>query len=212
MADEINRTPPKTQSALLEAMQERQVTIDGASHPLDPGFFVVATENPVEFEGTYPLPEAQLDRFLLKIEMGLPGPEDEVAIYQAAVDGRLPGWGAPASVAAVPPEAVGALRQASRHVHVAPDLLPYLARLAGAVRGSPHVELGVSPRGALALLEASRAGALLAGRDFVAPDDIKAYLVPAWAHRLILTSESELEGHTARRILEEVGRTVEVPH
>ena len=212
MADEINRTPPKTQSALLEAMQERQVTIDGSSHALDQGFFVVATENPVEFEGTYPLPEAQLDRFLLKIEMGLPSAEDEVAIYKAAVDGQLAGWGAQAAAAAVAPDTAAALRLASRQVHVAPDLLPYLARLAAAVRRSPHVELGVSPRGGLALLEAARAAALLAGRDFVAPDDIKAYLVPAWGHRLILTSEAELEGHNARRILEDVGRTVEVPH
>jgi MoxR-like ATPase len=212
MADEVNRTPPKTQSALLEAMEERQVTIDGASLALDPGFFVVATENPIEYEGTYPLPEAQLDRFLLKIEIGLPAPEDEVAIYRAAVDGQLAGWGAPAVAAAVAPDAAVALRLASRQVHIAPDLLPYLARLAAAVRRSPHVELGVSPRGGLALLEAARASALLAGRDFVAPDDIKSYLVPAWGHRLILTSESELEGHTARRILEEVGRTVEVPH
>jgi MoxR-like ATPase len=212
MADEVNRTPPKTQSALLEAMEERQVTIDGASLGLDPGFFVVATENPIEFEGTYPLPEAQLDRFLLKIEIGLPAPEDEVAIYQAAVDGQLAGWGAPAVAAAVTPETAAALRLASRQVHIAPDLLPYLARLAAAVLRSPHVELGVSPRGGLALLEAARAAALLAGRDFVAPDDIKSYLVPAWGHRLILTSESELEGQTPRRILEEAGRTVEVPH
>ena len=213
MADEINRTPPKTQSALLEAMQERQVTIDGTSHALDRGFFVVATQNPVEFEGTYPLPEAQLDRFLLMIEMGLPSPEDEIAIYRGAVDGTLPGWGDQAPVAPmVSPETAAALRTASRAVHVAPDLLGYLARLAGAVRRSPHVELGVSPRGSLALLEAARAAALLAGRDFVAPDDLKAYLVAAWGHRLILTSESELEGQTPRRILEEIGRSVEVPH
>ena len=213
MADEINRTPPKTQSALLEAMQERQVTIDGASHALDRGFFVVATENPVEFEGTYPLPEAQLDRFLLMIEMGLPSPEDEVRIYQAAVDGTLPGWGGQGAVtAAVSPGTAAALREASRSVHVAPEILSYLARLAGAVRRSPHVDLGVSPRGALALLEAARAAALLAGRDFVSPDDVKAYLVAAWGHRLILTSESELEGQTPRRLLEEVARTVEVPH
>ena len=172
----------------------------------------MATENPVEFEGTYPLPEAQLDRFLLKIEMGLPGPEDEVAIYRAAVDGRLRrlgrpgrgGGGATGSRDRSPPRVAPCPRRAR------PPALPRASRRRRA--RSPHVELGVSPRGGLALLEAARAGALLAGRDFVAPDDIKAYLVPAWAHRLILTSESELEGHTARRILEEVGRTVEVPH
>ena len=213
MADEINRTPPKTQSALLEAMQERQVTIDGATHALDPGFFVVATENPVEFEGTYPLPEAQLDRFLLMIEMGHPSAEDEIEIYRAAVDGRLPGWGAPAAIQpVVTPETAAALREASRGVHVAPDLLDYLYRLTAAVRKSPLVELGVSPRGALALLEVARSAALLAGRDYVAPDDLKGHLAGAWGHRLILTSESELEGQTPRRILEEIGRTVEVPH
>jgi MoxR-like ATPase len=213
MADEINRTPPKTQSALLEAMQERQVTIDGATHALDPAFFVIATENPVEFEGTYPLPEAQLDRFLLLIEMGLPSAEAEIEIYRAAVDGRLAAWGTPPAAApAVSPEIAAALREASRTVHVAPDLLDYLWRLAAAVRKSPHVELGVSPRGSLALLEAARAAALLAGRDFVAPDDLKAYLAPAWGHRLILTAESELEGHSARRILDEIARAVAVPH
>jgi MoxR-like ATPase len=212
MADEINRTPPKTQSALLEAMQERQVTIDGVSHPLEAGFFVIATENPVEFEGTYPLPEAQLDRFLLRVEMGPPDEKAEIEIYRQAVEGRLAGWSereAPAP--AVSPEQARALRTASRHAHVAPELLPYLARLAAAVRKSPHVDLAISPRGALSLLETARAAAVLAGRDFVVPDDLKRFLVPCWAHRMILTAESELEGHTARAILDEAARTVEVP-
>jgi MoxR-like ATPase len=212
MADEINRTPPKTQSALLEAMQEHQVTIDGVAHALDAEFFVVATENPVEFEGTYPLPEAQLDRFLLRIEMGLPGEDAEIEIYGRAAGGRLGGWNAAvAPEALVGAEEARALRWASRTVHVAPELLPYLARLAAAVRGSAHVELGVSPRGALSLLEAARAGALLAGRDFVLPDDVKRFLVPCWAHRLILKAESELEGETARHLLEQAAASVEVP-
>ncbi|PYP42227.1 MAG: hypothetical protein DMD43_03655 [Gemmatimonadetes bacterium] len=212
MADEINRTPPKTQSALLEAMQERQVTIDGASYPLDPEFFVLATENPVEFEGTYPLPEAQVDRFLLRIEMGLPEEAVEVEIYREAASGRLGGWngGAPPAPAVTAEEA-RALRTASRRVHIAPELLGYLARLATTVRRSPHVDLGVSPRGGLSLMETARAGALLAGRDFVLPDDLKRFLKPCWGHRLILKSESELEGQTAGRILDEAAAAVEVP-
>jgi MoxR-like ATPase len=212
MADEINRTPPKTQSALLEAMQERQVTIDGNSLALEPEFFVLATENPVEFEGTYPLPEAQLDRFILRIEMGLPDESAEIEIYRQAARGELGGWsGGPLPDPLLTPEEARRLRAASRQVHVAPDLLPYLAKLAAAVRHSPHVELGVSPRGALSLLETARAGALLAGRDFVLPDDIKRFLIPCWGHRLILKAESELEGQTIRRILEEAASSVEVP-
>ncbi len=213
MADEIYRTPPKTQSALLEAMQERQVTIDGETHPLPPEFFVIATQNPIEFEGVYPLPEAQLDRFLMRIDLRLPGEEAEVELYRRAVAGDLPGWGPDSGY----PQPVmsdadaASLRQASRLTHVSPDLLDYLFRLATAVRDSPYVELGISPRGALALLEVSRAGALLAERDFVAPDDLKRFLVPCWSHRLMLTAESELEGQTAAKILQSVAAAVEVP-
>jgi MoxR-like ATPase len=213
MADEINRTPPRTQSALLEAMQERQVTIDGVSHPLEPGFFVAATQNPVEFEGTYPLPEAQLDRFLLRVEMGLPEAAAEVEVYRRAMAGELAGWGEqglPAPV--VSEEEAHALRGASRALHVSAEVIEYAARLARALRASPHVELAVSPRGVLFLLEGARAAALLAGRDFVLPDDVKALLVPCWAHRLILKAESELEGHTPAAVLDEVARATEVPH
>jgi len=213
MADEVNRTPPKTQAALLEAMQERQVTIDGESYPLAPEFFVIATQNPIELEGVYPLPEAQLDRFLARIEMGLPAHDDELELYRMALRGELgPGdeGRAPAAVVSRP-EAL-ALRGAARRIHVAPELLVYLARLARAARGSPHVDLGVSPRAALALLEAARAVALLEGRDFLLPDDLKRMLVPCWAHRLILTPESELEGHTPRQILDEVAAAEPVPH
>jgi MoxR-like ATPase len=212
MADEINRTPPKTQSALLEAMQERQVTIDGASYPLEPEFFVMATENPVEFEGTYPLPEAQVDRFLLRIEMGVPEEAAEIEIYREAAGGRLGGWsGGPPPPPVVTPDEARELRGSSRRVHVAEELLPYLARLAATVRRSPHVDLGVSPRGALSLLETARAGALLAGRDFVVPDDLKRFLKPCWGHRLILTSEAELEGQTAGLVLDAAAAAVEVP-
>ncbi len=209
MADEINRTPPKTQSALLEAMQELQVTIDGARLALDPAFFVVATSNPVEFEGTYPLPEAQIDRFILRVQIGLPEEADEVEIYRRASEGRLDSDPGLAPILA--PDEAQALRRASRQVHLEPGILEYLARLASAVRKSPHVDLGVSPRGGLALLATARATALLAGRDFVTPDDVKRCLVPCWAHRLILNVESELEGHSAQGILEQASRSVEVP-
>jgi MoxR-like ATPase len=214
MADEINRTPPKTQSALLEAMQEAQATIDGVSHALAPGFFVIATQNPVEFEGTYPLPEAQLDRFLLRVEIALPDADAEREIYRRAVRHELAGWGGLElqAGAVLGPTEAEALRAATRAVHVTDELLGYLQRLAAAVRRSPHVELGVSPRGALAALEAGRAMALLADRDFLLPDDLKKALVPAWAHRIILSAESELEGHSARSVVEEAARTVEVPH
>ncbi len=173
MADEINRTPPKTQSALLEAMQERQVTIDGDRHELGLGFFVIATQNPVEFEGTYPLPEAQLDRFLTRIEMSLPDREHEIELFRRAARGVLAGW----STETLPPTVVTAdealiLRRASRSVHVSDDLLEYLANLATAARDSEHLELAVSPRGALALLETARAAALVEGRDYVVPDDL----------------------------------------
>ncbi|MCP4657844.1 MAG: MoxR family ATPase [bacterium] len=212
MADEINRTPPKTQAALLEAMQERQVTIDGERHVLDDGFFVIATQNPVEFEGTYPLPEAQLDRFLTRIEMALPELEREIELYARAVRGELWGWGTGAlPEPVVDPAEAHALHRAVRAVHVSDDLLRYLGELAGAVRESEHLELAISPRGAVALLETARAAALIEGRDFLVPDDLKRFLEPCWAHRLILTAEAELEGHSARQILQRVAAGVEVP-
>ncbi len=211
MADEINRTPPKTQSALLEGMQEGHATIDGERQPLPDGFFVIATQNPVEFEGTYPLPEAQLDRFLTRIEMGLPPLDQELELYRRSVAGQG-GFGhedLPAAVLAR--EEALFLRGASRHVHVAEELLLYLGRLAATLRGSSQLELGVSPRGALALLETARALALVEGRDFVLPDDFKRALLPCWQHRLILSAEAELEGHSAGRLLAELAAGVEVP-
>jgi MoxR-like ATPase len=210
MADEINRTPPKTQSALLEAMQERQVTIDGESHPLSAAFFVVATQNPIELEGVYPLPEAQLDRFLVRVDMELPPRDAELDLLRRAVAGTLDD--APGVAPVLAPGEALALRGASRRVHVAPELLDYLVRLATAARRSQQVELGVSPRALLGLLELGRGAALLEGRDFLLPDDLKRMLAPCWAHRLILTPEAELEGHTARQILEQVAAAEPVPH
>jgi MoxR-like ATPase len=225
MADEINRTPPKTQSALLEAMQERQVTIDGETYPLAGGFFVVATQNPIELEGVYPLPEAQLDRFLVRIDMELPPRDAELDLLRRSVAGTLddavPGEGIPpvegtaAGEGTAPllgPGEALALRGASRRVHVADELLDYLLRLATAARRSPRLDLAVSPRAVLGLLEVARGAALLEGRDFLVPDDLKRMLAPCWAHRLILTPEAELEGHTARQILEQVAASEPVPH
>jgi len=212
MADEINRTPPKTQSAMLEAMQEGQVTIDGESFRLDGDFFVVATQNPVEHEGTYPLPEAQLDRFLTRIEMPLPDRQGELELYRRAVSGQLVDWAvdAPPKPLVTPQEA-GTLRRAAGVVHVSDELLDYLARLAEATRGAHQIELAISPRGALALLMATRAAALLEGRDFVVPDDFKRFLGACWEHRILLTAEAELEGHTPRRLLLDLAAEVEVP-
>jgi MoxR-like ATPase len=216
MADEINRTPPKTQSALLEAMQERQVTIDGESYPLAACFFVVATQNPIELEGVYPLPEAQLDRFLVRVDMELPPRDAELELLRRSVAGTLDApVGAVGAAGSAPVIAAGealVLRGASRRVHVADELLEYLTRLAAAARRAPQVDLGVSPRAVLGLLELGRGAALLEGRDFLLPDDLKRMLAPCWAHRLILTPEAELEGHTARQILEQVAAAEPVPH
>jgi MoxR-like ATPase len=211
MADEINRTPPKTQSALLEAMQELQVTIDGERHGLPEGFFVIATQNPVEFEGTYPLPEAQLDRFLTRVEMVPPARAEELELYRLAVrsQGRF-GHDALPTPVLTPGQAL-ALRHAAHRVHVADELLDYLMNLVQALRASRHLELAISPRGALALLQTARAVALLEGRDYVIPDDLKRCLQPCWQHRLILSAEAELEGHTAQRLLQDLATSVEVP-
>jgi MoxR-like ATPase len=212
MADEVNRTPPKTQSALLEAMQEEQVTIDGHTYPLPDGFFVIATQNPIEFEGTYPLPEAQLDRFLLRIHVPFPSPAHERAMYRSALSGTLAGWSDRSSLAPlVGPHLPALLRRASQRIHVADELLEYLTRLTAAVRDSPHVDVGVSPRAGLSLLALARAGALLEEREFVLPDDIKRWLGPCWGHRVILRPESELEGVLPARLLKEIAEAVPVP-
>ncbi len=211
MADEINRTPPKTQAALLEAMQERQVTIDGERHALGDVFFTIATQNPVELEGTYPLPEAQIDRFLTRIEMTRPDRDGELQPYRMSLGGMSVSWGEQPVEPAVRPDEAAVLRRAAAAVHVADELLDYLWRLAAATRDNEHLELSISPRGALALLSASRASAVLDGRDFVVPDDLKRFLRPCWQHRLLLTAEAELEGVTAKRLLQGIADAVEVP-
>ncbi|MDH3285168.1 MAG: MoxR family ATPase [Acidobacteriota bacterium] len=212
LADEINRTPPKTQSALLEAMEERQVTIDGVSHPLAAPFFVIATQNPLEHEGTYPLPEAQLDRFLIKVEMTYPVEDEELEIYRRFLDGRLGLSSGSARVNKVLDAGdIARTRDVLEGVHVEDKMLAYLKDLVVSSRRSLHLSLGASPRAGMALLAASRARAALAGRDFVIPDDVKRMAGPVLRHRLLPTPEAELEGMTASTILERLVGTIEVP-
>ena len=181
LADEINRTPPKTQAALLEAMEERQVTVEGEARPLPSPFMVVATQNPVEYEGTYPLPEAQLDRFLLKLNLPVPPREDEMRVLSLHHKGFDPRDLAGAGVQAVTgAEGLAAARAGVAAVRVEPEMLGYIVDIARATRVAPSLSLGVSPRGATALLAAAKAWAWLSGRDYCTPDDVKALARPAF--------------------------------
>jgi MoxR-like ATPase len=212
LADEINRTPPKTQASLLEAMEERQVTVDGVPRPLPDPFVVAATQNPVEYEGTYPLPEAQLDRFLLKLTMPLPGRDDEITVLQRHDAGFDPRDLAAAGVTAVATVAdLEAGRAAVSGVSVTPEVMGYIVDVARATRQSPSLSLGVSPRGATAVLNAAKAWAWLSGRDYVTPDDVKALARPALRHRVAVRPEAELEGVTADGVLDTVLASVPVP-
>ncbi|HTL23792.1 MAG TPA: MoxR family ATPase [Mycobacteriales bacterium] len=210
LADEINRTPPKTQASLLEAMEERQVSVDGLPRPLPEPFMVCATQNPVEYEGTYPLPEAQLDRFLMKLTVPLPGREDELRVLQAH-DGGFD----PRDLSSLSPVASGADLKAGRAlvqaVTVSPEVMGYVVDVCRATRTSPSLQLGVSPRGATALLATSKAWAWLSGRDYVTPDDVKALARPTLRHRVSLRPEAELEGSTSDGVLEGVLAAVPVP-
>jgi MoxR-like ATPase len=212
LADEINRTPPKTQAALLEAMQEHQVTVEGQTFPLPQPFHVLATANPVEYEGTYPLPEAQLDRFLLKLVLPVPEREAELEILRRHAAGFDPRDVAAAGVTAVAGAAdVAAGQAAVRQVQVSPEVTGYVVDIARATRESPSLSLGVSPRGATALLRAARAWAWLTGRDFVTPDDVKALAHATLAHRLGLRPEAELEGVDVDAVLASALGSVPVP-
>jgi MoxR-like ATPase len=212
LADEINRTPPKTQAALLEAMEERQVTTDGITYALPDPFVVVATQNPIEYEGTYPLPEAQLDRFLFKLHVGYPSGDAEREVLRRHDAGLDPHDLTTAGVRPVATVAdLAAARAAIAAIRVEPPVLDYLVNLVRATRDSPSVTLGVSPRGGTALLKASKAWAWLAGRDFVTPDEVKAVAKPALRHRLLVRPELELEGVTADGVLDGVLATVPVP-
>ncbi len=186
LADEVNRAPAKTQAALLEAMQERQVTADGTSHPLPRPFLVVATQNPIEYEGTYPLPEAQLDRFLLRTTVGYPSPDDEWELVERRLER---GTDDVLLTTLVGPDEVLAMQRALEEVHVDEVVGRYALAIVIATREEPQLLVGASPRGSLALVKLARAAALLAGRDFVTPDDVKAMALPALAHRLVLRSE-----------------------
>ncbi|MCB0940079.1 MAG: MoxR family ATPase [Mycobacterium sp.] len=210
LADEINRTPPKTQAALLEAMEERQVSVDGEPRPLPDPFIVAATQNPIEYEGTYQLPEAQLDRFLLKLNVPLPPRDQEIAILSRHAHGFDP-----RDLSAIRPVAGAAdlsiAREAVRQVLVADEVLGYIVDIVGATRTSPSLQLGVSPRGATALLGTARAWAWLSGRSYVTPDDVKAMARPTLRHRVALRPEAELEGASPDGVLDGILSVVPVP-
>ena len=212
LADEINRAPAKTQSALLEVMQEYQVTLEGQTHPLPKPFIVLATQNPVETEGTYPLPEAQLDRFLLKIEIGYPSAEDEVAVVLRTTTGQS---GDQLPLADVKPRLnermVLSLQQIAARQRVDEKVVDYAVRIVRATRDWPGLAVGSGSRGALALVRAARVAALMEGRDYATPDDIKRFALPALRHRIALTPDALLEGRKAADLLEGVVQSVPAP-
>lgn len=212
LADEINRTSPKTQSSLLEVMQERQVTIDGTTYPLPEPFMVLATQNPSELTGTYPLPEAQLDRFLLKISMGYPTREEEYSILSRR---RQAAAGEGVTVRDLEPVGdagdVLSLRQTFQQMKCSDAILNYIVQIAQRTRGHEQVSLGVSPRGSIALMEASTAYALLRGREYVIPDDIKAMAGPVLGHRIRLNLQASMKKRAAQELIEEITASVPVP-
>ncbi len=212
LADEINRTPPKTQASLLEAMEERQVSVEGRARPLPDPFVVIATENPVEYEGTYPLPEAQLDRFLFKLLVGYPNFEQETTVLARHNAGMDPHDVVAAGVRPVATVAdLTAARLEVSAIQVEPPVLQYIVAVCRATRDTPSVQLGVSPRGAAALLHASKAWAWLSGRTFVTPDEVKAVAKPALRHRILIRPELELEGTTADGVLDSLLAMVPTP-
>jgi MoxR-like ATPase len=213
LADEINRTPPRTQAALLEAMQEAAATIDGQRHPISPVFTVLATQNPVEFEGTYPLPEAQRDRFLMRVDIDYPTAADETRMLAAYASGTRLHTDA---VAALQPvmtidELVASRATVARGVRVDATILGYIQRLVAATRGHDSVQLGAGPRASLAVLETSRALAALRDRDFVTPDDVKWVARPVLVHRVLLSPEAEMEGLSREDLIRRLVESVEVP-
>lgn len=207
LADEINRTSPKTQAALLEALEEGSVSMDGVTHLLPTPFFVLATQNPIEYEGTFPLPEAQLDRFLLRLSVGYPAPGDEVTVLMRDAHGaRVEEL---AAVAA--PEDIAHWQEQAAQVHVDASLYSYVVEIVNRTRNHPKVYLGVSPRGAIALVRAAQAYAFLHGRDFVIPDDIKHLAPFALVHRVLLQPEARIQGITGARVVDEILRETPVP-
>jgi MoxR-like ATPase len=209
LVDEINRASPKTQSALLEAMEERQVTVERKTYRLPPQFLVIATQNPGDFEGTYPLPESQLDRFMLRIDMTYPARDDEQAILAQYM--TLSAVPRPAARQVLPQDILDAARAAVDEVHVAPELLAYVLELARASRQHAHLTLGLSTRGALAVLKGARIAAALRGAEFVAPDDVKEMVPATMSHRLVLAPEAMLEGISTATIVQRILDQVAVP-
>jgi MoxR-like ATPase len=207
LADEINRATPKTQAALLEAMEERQVTVDGITHPLPRPFMVQATQNPIEYEGTFPLPEAQVDRFMMRIRLGYPSKEDEILVMERQQFSHP--INALEVVASV--EELGQVQEAVKAIYVSPALKRYIVDLTQHTRQHAEVYLGASPRGSLALYRTSQAKAAMLGRDYVLPDDIKALVVPTLAHRVILGPGARLRDLTARQVVEEILNSMPVP-
>jgi len=208
LGDEINRAPPKTQAALLEAMQERQVTIEGETRPLEPPFLVIATQNPIEYEGTYPLPEAQLDRFLLRLGVGYPGREDEWRLLDRRLERAVDEI---ELERAIDRAGLIELQEAIESIHVSEPIGYYIVDVVAATRASMRVQVGASPRGTLALMKASRARAALDGRDFVTPEDVKAVAVPALAHRLMLRPELWVQRVRPEDVVREALATVPTP-
>ena len=211
LVDEINRTSPRTQAALLEAMEERQVTIDGVRYPLSGNFTVLATQNPIEFEGTYPLPEAQLDRFLLKIRVNYPSVQEEMQILSQYERGYDPRRLEEIAFSPVDPALLAAARREIETVRVEPALYSYVVSLARRTRDWPAISLGASPRAALGLFFVARALAGMDGRDYLLPDDVKAAALPVLRHRILLKPEADLEGLTTDQVIAQVVASVEVP-
>jgi len=207
LADEINRTIPRTQSSLLESMEERQVTVDGKTYNLPHPFFVMATQNPIELEGTFPLPEAQLDRFLLRIRLGYPGQQEEIAILERFREKDPLLKLEPVAT----PEQIAELQEARKRIRVSQPIKEYITNIVTATRLSPSLRLGASPRGSLSLMRAGQALAALRDRDYVLPDDVKSLAVPVLAHRLILKEEERLRGEIQEPLLEEIVRQIPVP-
>jgi len=208
LADEINRAPPKTQAALLEAMQERQTTLDGKTHPLTDPFIVIATQNPIEYERVYPLPEAQLDRFLVRLQLGYPNRADEVEILRRRMQrGKEDVELSPAANS----ETILELQKTVEGIHVDDDVLGYVTDIVQATRAQRQIEVGASPRGSLAIFKLARARAVFHARDYVIPDDVKEVAEPALIHRMIMKAESWVRGSDPRQIIQEILKSIPVP-
>ena len=208
LADEINRAPPKTQAALLEAMQERQTTLEGETYTLDKPFLVLATQNPIEYEGTYPLPEAQIDRFLMRLNIGYPNEGEEQEILKRMEQGEI---GDIKVNKIVSPAEILAMQNTIRSVYIDKDIQNYIVKLVQSTRNESRVEVGISPRGSIALFKLSKAHAAFNGRDYVVPDDVKNVIIPALSHRLILKAEARVRGVQPDNIIKEIVNKTPVP-